>query len=85
MLLVVFQVPVENFHYLTRIHYKADNVPADGTFGEHEVDYILFIKGDVSVVPNENEVKSHRYVSKEELAQFIGKFYKTALCLVLNC
>ncbi|XP_064647917.1 isopentenyl-diphosphate Delta-isomerase 1-like isoform X2 [Lineus longissimus] len=72
-----FEVPVENFHYLTRIHYKADNVPADGTFGEHEVDYILFIKGDVSVVPNENEVKSHRYVSKEELAQFIETSQET--------
>ncbi|KAL8298477.1 hypothetical protein RB597_006720 [Gaeumannomyces tritici] len=27
------QVPIENFHFLTRIHYKA---PSDGKWGEHE-------------------------------------------------
>lgn len=27
------QVPIEDFHYLTRIHYKA---PSNGKWGEHE-------------------------------------------------
>lgn len=27
------QVPIEDFHFLTRIHYKA---PSDGKWGEHE-------------------------------------------------
>lgn len=27
------QVPIENFNFLTRIHYKA---PSDGRWGEHE-------------------------------------------------
>lgn len=27
------QVPLDNFHFLTRIHYKA---PSDGKWGEHE-------------------------------------------------
>jgi isopentenyl-diphosphate delta-isomerase len=27
------QVPIEKFHFLTRIHYKA---PSDGKWGEHE-------------------------------------------------
>jgi isopentenyl-diphosphate delta-isomerase len=27
------QVPIENFHFLTRIHYKA---PSNGQWGEHE-------------------------------------------------
>jgi isopentenyl-diphosphate delta-isomerase len=27
------QVPIENFKFLTRIHYKA---PSDGKWGEHE-------------------------------------------------
>ena len=67
------QVPVEDIHYLTRIQYRAGNVPHDGMWGEHEIDYVLFIQRDVTVIPNTNEVKSHRYVSKEELKELIGE------------
>lgn len=31
------------------------------------VDYILFIKADVDVAANPNEVRDHRYVSQEDL------------------
>jgi isopentenyl-diphosphate delta-isomerase len=31
------QVPVEIYHFLTRIHYKA---PSDGMWGEHESKYL---------------------------------------------
>ena len=31
------------------------------------VDYILFLTADVTVVPNVNEIRDHKYVSKEEL------------------
>ncbi|GFS03778.1 isopentenyl-diphosphate delta-isomerase [Elysia marginata] len=65
------QVPLEDFHYLTRILYKADNVPKDGKWGEHEIDYILFIQKDVTVKPNPNEVKSYRYVCQKELKDLI--------------
>ncbi|MCJ1224846.1 isopentenyl-diphosphate delta-isomerase idi1 [Toensbergia leucococca] len=58
------QVPLEKFRFLTRIHYKA---PSDGKWGEHEVDYILFIKADVAIDPNPNEVQDTRYVSENEL------------------
>ena len=78
------QTPVDEFQYLTRIHYLA---PSNGMWGEHEgaassyssiraladpsfddkVDYILFLTADVTVNPNENEIRDHRYVSKEEL------------------
>lgn len=33
------QVPFEDFHFLTRIHYKA---PSDGKWGEHESMYIQY-------------------------------------------
>ncbi|XP_050417954.1 isopentenyl-diphosphate Delta-isomerase 1 [Patella vulgata] len=71
------QVPLEDFHYLTRILYKADNVPYDGKWGEHEIDYILFIQKDVDLVPNLNEVKSHRYVSQSELKELIASRVKS--------
>lgn len=58
------QTPIDEFQYLTRIHYLA---PSNGMWGEHEVDYILFLTADVTVNPNENEIRDHKYVSKDEL------------------
>ncbi|KAF8525106.1 Isopentenyldiphosphate isomerase [Hysterangium stoloniferum] len=58
------QSPIDKFQYLTRIHYLA---PSDGLWGEHEVDYILFLTADVTVNPNSNEIRDYKYVSKEEL------------------
>ncbi|KAL8765638.1 MAG: hypothetical protein Q9209_007370 [Squamulea sp. 1 TL-2023] len=60
------QVPLDKFQFLTRIHYKA---PSDGKWGEHEIDYILFIKSNVDHTPNPNEVKDTRYVSQDDLRQ----------------
>ncbi|KAM0323494.1 hypothetical protein ACHAQA_008774 [Verticillium albo-atrum] len=58
------QVPTELFKFLTRIHYKA---PSDGKWGEHEIDYILFIKTNVTLDINKNEVQATQYVSPDEL------------------
>lgn len=58
------QIDFSDFTYLTRIHYKATS---DNIWGEHEVDYILFLQKDVSFDPNPNEVMSHKYVNQEEL------------------
>ena len=59
------QVPFEDFHFLTRIHYKAPC--GDGKWGEHEIDYILFIKADVDLDPSPNEVRDVKYVTADEL------------------
>lgn len=83
------QVPLEQFHFLTRIHYKA-SCGGDGKWGEQEIDYILFIRpkarepsvwggGDVTVDINENEVRNARYVTREQLKGMVeetgsGKF-----------
>ncbi|KAI1265595.1 NUDIX hydrolase domain-like protein [Xylariaceae sp. FL1019] len=58
------QVPFDDFHFLTRIHYKA---PSDGKWGEHEIDYILFIKANVDLNLNPNEVRDAKYVSPDDL------------------
>ncbi|KAI8899245.1 NUDIX hydrolase domain-like protein [Globomyces pollinis-pini] len=63
------QVPLDRLEYLTRIHYMA---PSDGLWGEHEIDYIFIFQGDVDLHPNENEVKSTRYVTREELKQLFN-------------
>lgn len=63
------QIPWEEIRFLTRIHYKA---PSDGRWGEHEIDYILFLQKDVDLNPNVNEVKSTRYVTPDVLRTMLG-------------
>ncbi|KAF0429917.1 Isopentenyl-diphosphate delta-isomerase [Gigaspora margarita] len=60
------QVPIDDFVFLTRIHYLA---PSDGIWGEHEIDYVLIIRADVDLEINPNEVKAVEYFSLEELTQ----------------
>lgn len=60
------QVPLQDFKFLTRIHYKATS---DGKWGEHEIDYILFIKAEVDLDINPNEVQDAKYVTENELKE----------------
>jgi len=62
------QVPLSDFHFLTRIHYAA---PYDETWGEHEIDHVLVIKADVDLHPSPNEVKSARWFTRTELRAFL--------------
>ncbi|XP_034561775.1 isopentenyl-diphosphate Delta-isomerase 1 isoform X1 [Notolabrus celidotus] len=64
------QVTPDEMTYLTRIHYKAQS---DGVWGEHEIDYILLMQKEVELNPDPNEIKSHCYVSKEELKEMLKK------------
>ena len=61
---IFFQVPLDSFHYLTRIHYQASSCKQ---WGEREIDYILFTQRDVEVTANPNEVMSYQYVDQEQL------------------
>lgn len=62
------QVRPENFHYLTRIHYIDEG---DGRWGEHEIDYILFLQKDVDVKPNPGEVSEVRWIKRDDLHEKI--------------
>ncbi len=59
---------MDSFTLLTRIHYKAES---NQTWGEHEIDYILFAKQTVDLAPNPNEVMDVRYVSQQELRDLL--------------
>ncbi|KAK9141135.1 hypothetical protein Scep_010816 [Stephania cephalantha] len=63
-------VPVDEFTPLGRILYKA---PSDGKWGEHELDYLLFIIRDVKVEPNPDEVADVKYVNREQLKELLRK------------
>ncbi|XP_062144166.1 isopentenyl-diphosphate Delta-isomerase I [Alnus glutinosa] len=63
-------VPVDQFIPLGRMLYKA---PSDGKWGEHELDYLLFIVRDVNNNPNPDEVADVKYVNREELKELLRK------------
>lgn len=59
----------ENFDYLTRIHYLDHG---DDVFGEHEIDYILFLQKDLKVIPNSGEVNEILFLKLENLDEQIS-------------
>ncbi|XP_067398769.1 isopentenyl-diphosphate Delta-isomerase 1 isoform X1 [Emydura macquarii macquarii] len=70
------QVTPEEISYLTRIHYKAHS---DGIWGEHEIDYILFVQKNVTLNPDPNEIKSYCYVTRGELKLLLEKASKNEI------
>ena len=60
-------VPSDDFKYLGRLHYCAADTN-DKSWGEHEIDYILFIRKDVSSFDfNSEEIQNVKYVTLQEL------------------
>eukprot|EP00795_Rhopilema_esculentum_P014799 gene14799-5904_t len=62
------QVPIEDIHSLTRIHYSAT---AGDIWAENEVDHVLLIKKDVDICVNEDEVEDVKFLSTEGLDEFL--------------
>lgn len=70
-------VPVDAFKFLTRIHYYAADAVTHGPnapWGEHEIDYILFIKADSSLhmKPHPEEVDAVKWVTLEEMDEMMA-------------
>ena len=69
------QLPLAAFKYLSRLHYCAADVKTWGPqaeWGEHEIDYILFLRADVSLEHNVEEVDAAKYVSLPELRSMMA-------------
>ncbi|KAK1696527.1 hypothetical protein QYE76_013224 [Lolium multiflorum] len=64
------ELPVDQFIPLGKMLYKA---PSDGKWGEHELDYLLFMVRDVKLNPNPEEVSDVKYVNRDELKQLLRK------------
>ena len=64
------QLPPDAFRFLTRLHYCAGDDSTPGSpWGEHEMDYILFVRvPQASLAPHPEEVSETRYVTPDELA-----------------
>ena len=68
------QLPIDKFKFLTRLHYCAADEHTYGPqaeWGEHEIDYILFVKADVDLAPNPEEVDAVKYVSFQQLTSMM--------------
>lgn len=66
--ITVDSIPLEKFDYITRIHYKD---VGNGKWGEHEIDYVLFLQGDFKIKPNSNEISAISYVPRDELDGYL--------------
>ncbi len=66
----ITEVGVDDFTYLTRIHYLA---PSCNVWGEHEIDYILFVQKDVKHEINPSEVQNVQYFSQSQLKEFLKR------------
>jgi len=82
------QVPIENFKFLTRLHYWAADTVTHGTkspWGEHEIDYVLFLtvpsKSVLTINPNPDEIDDIKWVTKSKLVSD-GRFKLVILTLV---
>jgi isopentenyl-diphosphate delta-isomerase len=62
-------VKEEELVFVSRIHYKA--IQKGEVWGEHEVDYILFLKKDVKWALNPNEVSQVQFVSPSQLKNLL--------------
>ena len=76
---IKYNLQIEDLFFINRIYYKAYS---DAIWGEHEsiliyyifiVDYVFFIKADVEMKVNNNEVQATKYVNIEELKHMIKK------------
>jgi isopentenyl-diphosphate delta-isomerase type 1 len=65
---------VQDFKFLTRLHYWAADTVTHGSqapWGEHEIDYVLFVvvdqKESLTIVPHPEEVDAIQWVNAQEL------------------
>lgn len=58
----------DDIFYLTRIYYILKSNP---NWGEHEIDYLIFVQKDVTVKPNPDEVSEIRWLPRSEIEDFV--------------
>mmetsp|Transcript_30210 Transcript_30210/g.79934 ORF Transcript_30210/g.79934 Transcript_30210/m.79934 type:complete len:296 (+) Transcript_30210:140-1027(+) len=64
------QFEIDDFRFVARLHYWAADAVTHGPespFGEHEIDYVLFVQKTVTLEPNASEVGGFEYVTPEQL------------------
>ncbi|DAC48402.1 MAG TPA: isopentenyl-diphosphate delta-isomerase [Candidatus Thalassarchaeaceae archaeon] len=62
------EIPLQQFQLISKMHYLAR---ADSKWVEHELDHIIFIKSDVNLNINPNEIEEVRWVNQEQLDELV--------------
>ena len=62
------QIPIDKFQFVTKMRYQARQ---DEDWIEREIDHCLVIHADVDVNPNPNEVSEIKWISQEDLEEFL--------------
>lgn len=73
------QLKPSEITFLTRIHYSS--ICSGSKWGEHEIDYILFLKKNVDLNVNANEVKEIAYVGREDFDTFLKGLEKKGVLI----
>lgn len=68
------QLAPESIRFVTRLRYAAVDAtePEPNEWGEHELDYVLFVQADVDLEPNPEEVEAYRYVDQAGLQSMMS-------------
>ncbi|KRX69017.1 Isopentenyl-diphosphate Delta-isomerase II, partial [Trichinella sp. T9] len=61
-------IPLESFHFIDRFIYKAQ---FNESLGEHELDYVFFVRSDLLIEPNFDEVELIQYVEEAQLKELL--------------
>jgi len=70
-------LPNSDFHFVTKVHYKAPLPGDDPLWGEHEIDYILLIQHsqadiEAALELNPNEVVDVKWISQQACRDFVA-------------
>lgn len=59
----------DQLKFVNKIAYRAES--DGGLWGEAEIDYIFVLKGDFSLQPNPEEIRSYRFVTREQMQDIL--------------
>ncbi|KAK2575486.1 hypothetical protein KPH14_011213 [Odynerus spinipes] len=70
------EIELSDFFYISRVHYFS---LGNGVWGEHEIDYVLFVQKDnITLDPNPDEISEIQWVSRKKIDEFTR-------CLIMVC
>ncbi|XP_004617485.3 isopentenyl-diphosphate delta-isomerase 2 [Sorex araneus] len=64
------QICLQDIVFMTHFYHHS---PSDEVWGDHEVAYILLVRKNLTVDPDPREVKSYRYLSREQVAELLDR------------
>jgi len=68
-------ININDIQYITRMLYK---FPSNcGSWGEHELDYLLVIHKDIDIKPSREEIRHAEYISRDQFTNHISKLFVT--------